>query len=186
MRKPLTFFELQLMQREHDSRNHTDIYTLPLFDKMNHYVLHYAKYAARLTPKKPDSETLKELKRTYIDAFLITLAASNALNIDLDIEMRKAFKRIPKNVNDFPISTNKMSSDDLRRYSKDVLIISNGAMADTMEKRDHLDDKDSRGILIKSLLEIMEMILRGSYSLGFDIVQASLDRRKMIADLKIT
>ena len=63
MRKPLTFFELQLMQREHDSRNHIDIYNLPMFGKINHYILHFAKYAARLTYHLTEKEAISELKR---------------------------------------------------------------------------------------------------------------------------
>ena len=186
MRKPITFFELQCEQRNHDQRNHIDIYTLPLFDKMNHYLLHFTKYAARLVLKRSEEETLNELKRTYIDAFLISLAAANALNLDLDIELRKRFKKVPGNIDGFVNSNNKMSSKELREYSKNILIIASGSMADTMEKRDHLDDKDSKSILQDNILKIIQMLLYGSHQIGLDLVEATLNRRRIIESLKIT
>ena len=186
MRKPLTFFELQVEQRNHDEKNHGDIYTLPLFDKINHYVLHYAKYAARLASKRSKEETKEILKKTFVDAFLISLAASNTLNLDLDIEMRKRFNKIPKDIPGFVTSTNKPSIDELREHSKNILVIATGAMADTMEKRDHLNDKNSKIILQENTLKIIQMLLYGSYHLNFDLVEDSLNRRRKIAELKIT
>lgn len=186
MRSPKTFFELQIMQKEHDAKNHSDIHTLPLFGKINHYVLHYAKYAGRLTRKRSDEETIKELKRTLVDAFLITLSASNALNVDLDYEIRKKLGKITEDIRDYIEDSKKITSDQLRIYSRDVLVISNAAMADTMEKRDHFDDKESRLILVESLCKTMVMILFGAHHLDFDIVQACLERRLKIANLKIT
>lgn len=186
MRKPQTFFELQSIQREHDSRNHTDIYTLPLFDKMNHYALHFAKYTSRLIPKRSDKEIIRELRRTYTDAFLISLSASNAMNMDLDMEMRKIFSISPENISEYVKENNRFTPNELREYSRDVLGISTGSIADTMEKRDHLDDVDSRGIITRSISEITEMILRGSYHIKYDIVSAALERRRKISELKIT
>ncbi|MDP3881495.1 MAG: hypothetical protein Q8Q31_01315 [Nanoarchaeota archaeon] len=186
MRKPLTFFELQSTQKEHDHNNHSDISTLPLFDRINHYVLHYAKYTARLTHQKGDVETERELKRTYTDAFLISLSASNALNMDLDVEMRKRFTKVARDIADYALVDRKMNVQELRVYSRDSLAISNGAMANTLEKRDHMDDLDSRSILIENLSEIAGMIISGSGHLDFDIVEASLERRRKIADLRIT
>jgi len=186
MRKPMTFFELQSVQRDHDLRNHPDIYTLPLFDKINHYVLHYAKYTSRLVSKKSHDDIIKELKRTYVDAFLISLAASNALNIDLDIEMRKIFGIIPQDIASFVQNPKKLALSELKEYSRDILALAAGSMADTMEKRDHFDDKDARPILIQNIIKIIGMILFGSHHLNFDIVEASLSRRSQIAALKIT
>lgn len=186
MRKPITFFELQLEQKIHDQRNHSDIYSLPMFSKINHYVLHFTKYAARLALKKSEEETIAELKRTYVDAFLISLAASNALNLDLDLELRRIFKKVPSNIKEFVTSSKKITLNELQEYSKNTLILASGSMADTLEKRDHLDDKDSKVILKEGVLKIISALLFGSYHLNLDLVESTLNRRRVIAELKIT
>jgi hypothetical protein len=185
MRKPQTFFELQKAQIDHDSRNHLDIHTLGLNAKMTHYILHFAKYDGRLAVQMNEEAARSELRRTYTDTLLIGLSASNVLNMDLDQEMRIRYGTIPRDIRGFVSEIPKMSIADLRNYSREVLSISNGLMADAMEKRDHLDERNSREIFTRGVGDIVAMVVRGSYHLDFDFVQAALDRRTHIAASKV-
>ena len=100
--------------------------------------------------------------------------------------MRNKFNLVPDEVINFAQNIRKMPTQALREQSRDTLILASGAMADTMEKRDHMDDKDSRIILTRNIIRITEMLIHGSKHLSFDIVQAALERRSKIAALKIT
>jgi len=183
VRKPVTLFELQVGQKEHDARHHGDIYSLPMFAKLNHYVLHYAKYVPRLTRK--DQEVQEQLKRTYTDAFLISLSASNALNMDLETSMKVGFGTMTRDISEYTTGLKVQPLDKIRVNSRDILAIATGAMADTMEKRDHLDDINSRSVMTTGVEDITKMILEGSHQISFDIVQATLDRRANIAKTKV-
>src|SRR4051794_23080080 len=72
---------LQSGQHNHDTRSHWDILCLPVQDRIKHMVLHFAKYVGRLAPGNSFDRIFVE--RTMVDTFIIVLAISNALNLDL-------------------------------------------------------------------------------------------------------
>ncbi|MDW3182657.1 hypothetical protein [Roseobacter sp.] len=67
-------------QYEHDMRNHFDIISLHKNDRLKHYAMHFAKYAGRLA--RGDAEP-KSIDRTFVDALLVCLSASNTLHQEL-------------------------------------------------------------------------------------------------------
>ena len=76
----------QKQQQLHDELCHADILRMPMRQRLNHYLLHFVKYQAAFRSK----EEVK-LLRTLIDACIVTIAAANALSIDLEVFMKRQY-----------------------------------------------------------------------------------------------
>lgn len=103
----------QREQYTHDMRNHFDILSLHKQDRLKHYAMHMAKYAARVMkgPEEP-----KPLPRTLVDALLVSLSSANTLHQKL--------------------CHNARSSNRDLVYR---LTVGSGMMCDAAEKVDHLE-----------------------------------------------
>jgi hypothetical protein len=77
----LEVLELQQAQYRHDKRNHSDILALHKNDRVKHYALHFAKYAARF-----DGYYLKNKSQNAnaVDAVLVSLSSANTLMLRLE------------------------------------------------------------------------------------------------------
>lgn len=119
MISPDEMASLQQTQYAHDMRNHFDILSLHKNERLKHYGLHFSKYVGRLAR---ETDELKPVDRTIVDAMLISLSAANTLHQDLSkvsFECSAAAKQI----------------DPLR-----VLADAVGRFADACEKIDHLEE----------------------------------------------
>jgi hypothetical protein len=119
MVSPSDIAALQREQYAHDMRNHFDILSLHKNDRLKHYGLHFAKYVGRLAR---ESEEVKPVDRTLIDALLVSLSAANTLHQDLSKD-RLVLEKVSSQV------------DPLRVFAD-----ASGRFADACEKIDHMEE----------------------------------------------
>ena len=78
----------QIRQLEHDKNYHADIVAFSLPKRMTHITLHLAKYAYEIARVVESNK----LSKSFIDAFVIIVSASNLLKIELaDLKIDNQF-----------------------------------------------------------------------------------------------
>lgn len=154
----------------HDVRFHTDVFNGGQKLRVTHYELHYAKYVGRLAALKncDDEQKFSEgLERTVTDAFIITLAASEALNIDFGQS-----PRIESKLEKPPAARQKSAAEDLF-YE---LAIYNGGIAKALDSYDHMENFGSGEELRKSVKAIMKILLTTAEQIGLDLEDSTFKR----------
>ncbi len=149
--------DLQITQQKHDLENHFEIICLPKSERLKHYGLHFAKYVGRLA-RNPKSDA--ELKRTLVDAFLISLCAANALNQRL-------------------YQHNWRLDGDCSQIDLLVFADAVGRFADACEKIDHLES--FRDIALDANADVVDWILNKADELKFEIEHYAIARRDVLA-----
>jgi hypothetical protein len=141
---------LQRDQQAHDSRSHKDILCLRLPEKMTHFTFHLAKYCGRLS--QPETR-LANLHSTAVDVFVIALAMSNALGMDIDQFM----DQLPVSL----VTTGRIGEENRNRISLAEqyfceLVKSTGQMAKACEGLDHLEPIAYRDIFTLAATELCQ------------------------------
>jgi len=193
MQKPTSLYQMQLMQKKHDSKFHQDIFFLPYLNRMQHYVNHYTKYVARFAgASSRNDELIDVFAKTYTDTFIINLCASDVCNLNLDERIRESFGKVSRTIMGYAgyVRGQKITLEEMRRWSIKSLSGPNGSMAKALEELDHL--KPSPGfnsIINNGITEITRMVLIGSNLLteyrSFDIVDSTVRRWKELEERRI-
>lgn len=84
--------EIQWLQEQHDRYFHHEIHTLPLAQKLTHFVLHMGKYSGNLM-ELHQADNLREFRRKTVDAVIISMSMANTLQINLGGYTAEALKR---------------------------------------------------------------------------------------------
>ncbi|MFD1514556.1 hypothetical protein [Halomarina rubra] len=181
MSESTTLIDLQKRQREHDRGHHRDIYTLPYFNRMNHYVLHFSKYVGRLSQDYPDGGQLTtQLEQTLADSFIVAIAAANTLNLDLQAQLEEMFGLEAEGIEEWTNLLNQslddMGSSELKDWWFKRMAGPTGRMANALESLDHMESINSRQILEEDTTEIVANLLIVAESMDLDLV-AVLDAR---------
>lgn len=193
MSRPITtLYEMQILQKEHDAKLHQDIFHLSYPDRMCHLVFHYAKYCGRFADALDNKEELeKVLLGTYVDTFIITLSASDALNLNLDERMKETFGKSASGIMEYGayIRQNPMSLLELRDWSLKSLAKPTGRMAKALESLDHMEEFSYRTTLNDGVVDIARMVLIGINHLdchkSFDLVSETMKRWREIEKRRI-
>ena len=157
----INFLALQKDQYRHDARNHHDIHSFPIWDRLKHYGLHFCKYAGRIA--RGPSE-VKPYEATLIDTFLVVLSAANTLNQNLGTV--PALHRRAEKPND--------------RFN--FFIDAAGRFADACEKHDHGEDYATLAKVANADIALWSIWELSSAKL--EIAEAVEERRKELADRK--
>jgi hypothetical protein len=150
--------QLQCDQYAHDSRNHSDIWSLHKTQRLKHYGLHFAKYVGRIARGTAEP---KHLLRTLTDTFLINLSAANTLHQDLSAEV-------------FPHQSFGPRPEILRDLAEPV-----GRFADACEKIDHLEEFVR--IAQSANHDITAWVLWVADDRNVDLIKFTADRRRELA-----
>ena len=157
---------LQSRQREHDERFHPDIYAGPQAERLAHYAFHGMKYTGRIASiirEKPDQHVSK-LQQTVADAFIITLATANALNLDLH----------PLDMPDLPQSM--ALPEDVARSLLISYAIYQGRIAKALDARDHVESFPIGQELRDSTKEVAHELTQAAHHLRMNLEQAVFER----------
>ena len=172
----MNLFRMQTRQREHDVRFHTDIYGGDLKQRVAHYAHHYAKYVGRLASllkHKPEEPTFsQDLEKTITDTFIITLASSEALNIDLS--------KAQKNVTERPQTPQQVAETLL--YD---LAIYQGGIAKALDSYDHMEVFAIGEELRQRTRDILHIIFNAADGIGLDLEASTFTRWKDIEAKRI-
>lgn len=174
-------FSLQVQQYHHDKRYHWDIQILPMHQRINHMVLHFAKYVGRLTEASL-LEDSKMFQQAIIDCCVISLATANMLNINLSQEIQKT---LSSNDCDFVKTADGLSnkyqlSIDEPLFTIKFMAIYTGRMAKAAESIDHLEKYPFREILSECVAYICIQAMIAASISGIELDQAIPERLNMI------
>lgn len=169
---------LQREQQEHDKLYHREIFYLPYPSRMRHLVLHFAKYAGRISGSSVDDKD-EVFRRTLADTFIVALSAADMLNMKLFALLAPARRAPLPGLSDLGsllmgggAATEPSNVDWLfRRLAEE-----GGKMAKACESLDHMEAFDYRGTLTGSTLEIIRCCLISAHLSGLDL--ESLTRRR--------
>lgn len=129
--------ELQLRQRRHDDEYHPEIARLPVADRINHVILHFAKYARKLT-LQPDN-----VQQYVIDALIMSLSASNVMK-----------HRLASCVGTADFTAHPVTQGDAHASLVKSLVLGCGLMAEAREKLDHVEAYPFRDSLVEGINEV--------------------------------
>lgn len=169
-------YRLQSRQREHDERHHTDIFGGDPKRRMTHYELHYAKYVGRMAEllKKDDAALIAGLEKILTDTFIITLAASDALNIEFNGAAEQAASAPPQQ--------SKKGAAEEFFYD---LAIYQGGIAKALDSYDHLENFACSEQLRSCTKDIMRVVLVAANRIGMNLEPATFTRWTEIAAKRI-
>lgn len=151
------FLPVQRMQLEHDEKAHRDILSFSLHKRLKHMVLHFYKYAAKITlaAEAGDEATARKI---LIDAFIICLASSNALNLSLGKSIEASPESATLDSVAQVLAKCYVSPDVYRSAARDLLLIG-GRMAKVVESADHMEAGDPRGDMARLVPELAASVL---------------------------
>ena len=181
MNGTMNLFRMQSRQREHDIRFHTDIYGGDLKQRVAHYAHHYAKYVGRLASllkhNRNEEPTFSEgLERTITDAFIITLASSEALNIDFE-DVKAKYAVDSQKQRKPPQKVAETLLYDLAIYQ--------GGIAKALDSYDHMEVFAIGEELRQRIKDIMRILLTTADSIGLNLETTTFTRWKDIEAKRI-
>lgn len=166
--------QLQDRQWEHDRDYHHDIHCLSKLDRLDHYVHHYSKYVGRLAHEHDEERQRELLKKTIADASIVTLAAANTLDLDLQTELEETFGASPETIEEWTEVVDNTDSEldvaDTSEWLFSRLAIPTGNMADGLESLDHLEAVTISEIFDEGLIDVFSFLMVASHQIGENIV----------------
>jgi len=143
---------LQKKQYDHDKKAHQDVLYLPLPDRMAHFALHLAKYTGRLAQGDIDEAAVK---RAAIDAFVICLAASNALKVPVTDYFDQSEQQGSIAALGLALGrTEKLTKEIVRDWYFRQLALGSGELAKACEYLQHLEPAPYRELILDSLARV--------------------------------
>ena len=174
--------EIQWMQLKHDERYHKEITVLPVADRMKHFALHFAKYLGYFS-EAIDSENSLLYERALTDAFIISVASANTLNLDLHAALKTGetgFSERGENT-DLPLAPcvgEPMSF--LKQVARHC-----GRLAKSCESLDHVEAYPFREQMASSILELFRLVVAESSVREIDLAETAKTRLDAIESKSI-
>jgi hypothetical protein len=164
--------KLQRAQHRHDQVAHQDIAGRSVPKRVTHFTLHFSKYVGGLAKaiRKSDEQ---QLRRLITDTFVITLAAANAMNVDLQRRIAEAESR--QALDALALDSQRDLSGVVLRYAEVV-----GEMSKACEALDHMEDFPSRKTQEKGVVLLLSIVCRLAELAGMDLAVATKERWKSI------
>jgi len=195
--KPLSpFLLLQTAQSDHDKFAHTEINNTNYQARLNHYVLHFFKYASNLddinchanTNNEKNQKVLKQVR----DTFLLLMAIGNTLNINWDKKFNSTNDTDFRNILQKQYSE-KISEENYIEKSFHTVLKNGAKLAKIIESIDHMEPIHiNNGFLehsenmLKELLPIMgfmQEILGIDFEENIHITHALIKAKKPWANI---
>jgi hypothetical protein len=196
--KPMSpFLLLQAAQSDHDQFAHTEIHNTTYQARLNHYVLHFFKYASNLddincNEDKQAEKNKKSLKQIR-DTFLLLMAIGNNLNIDWDKKLNTShyidFRDILKN----EYISNNISEENYISKAFHSVLKKGAKLAKVIESIDHMEPihinnsfEEHSMNMLKDLLPIMgfmQEVLGIDFEENIHITHALIKAKKPWANI---
>lgn len=172
---------LQWAQLKHDERYHKDIALLPVSERMKHFALHMAKYVGHIAEAVENGDDAL-LQRTLVDAFIISLASANTLELDLGKALSNRCDSPTKNLQKLGVQL----ASSLQRPTGDASWLlrmmgrCTGRLAKACESLDHVEDYPSRATMLDSTRDLFELLLIEASLRGIDLRERAAERTQNI------
>jgi hypothetical protein len=172
---------LQWNQLNHDERYHKEIVLLPVADRMKHFALHMAKYVGYFAEAlELGGSALFE--RTLIDAFIISLASANTLNLDLGKALVGEHSAPTESVGKLGLQLAHqadMEADDRDTFLKRFARCS-GRLAKACESLDHVESHPFRESMLSAVLDLSKLVVAEGALAKLDLVEGARIRHQGI------
>lgn len=147
---------LQWKQLQHDENYHKDIWLLTVHHRVNHMVLHFAKYSGKLAQAVRDNDS-QLFSKTCLDTFIIATSLANILNVNLSSELESydadsVDSLSLKLFNDLDATCSSISLN---------IAIAVGKLAKAAESVDHLEKFLFRETLSELVVDVFKLALAG-------------------------
>jgi len=172
---------LQWNQLNHDELYHKDIVRLSVPDRMKHFALHMAKYVGYFA-EAMDSQDSVLFERTLVDAFIISLASANTLNLDLGHELSCQAVSACDSLTTFRVRLAAEffpGGDDAIRFLKELARRSS-RLAKACESLDHVESYPFRDSMMSSVIDIFKLLFAECSVLGIDLAEKVKSRFQAI------
>lgn len=162
---------LQSLQHTHDENYHQDIWCLPFNARIKHMVLHFAKYTGKFLLAE-ENQDASLFGPTVVDAWIITLASANMLNLKLAsaLDLDSATKADLLSVGQALLASHFASARNPYLLAIHEIGKITGRMAKACESLDHMEAFDSRETLERGALDMAKLCLALAASLDFDLI----------------
>lgn len=190
------FLLLQAAQLDHDKFAHTEINNTNYQARLNHYVLHFFKYASNLDDincivNNIEDKNKKSLKQIR-DTFLLLMAIGNTLNIDWDEKFNNSNEHDFRTILQKEYS-NKISEENYIEKAFHIVLKNGAKLAKVIESIDHMEPihiNNSFGEhstnMLKDLLPIMgfmQEVLGIDFEENIHITHALIKAKKPWANI---
>jgi hypothetical protein len=141
---------LQRAQQDHDSLAHRDILNLDTQTRLKHMVLHFLKYAGKISAAS-EARDLDSLRGVVIDTVIICLATANALNVSLG----RAIDSSAANLDDLcrNLAIHIEPSMVYEKALGDLVKVA-GKMAKSIESTDHMERGNPRAEMESLIVDL--------------------------------
>lgn len=151
--------ELQWKQLQHDENYHKDIWLLTVHHRVNHMVLHFAKYNGQLAQALNDNDN-KLFSKTCLDALIIATSFANILNVNLATELSQ-YEPSTNSIDSLSLKLANEADATTDSISRNIAI-NVGKLAKAAESIDHLEKFTFRETLSCLVVDMFKTTLIGS------------------------
>lgn len=172
---------LQWNQLNHDERYHKEIVLLPVADRMKHFALHMAKYVGYFA-EALDLDENALFERTLIDAFIISLASANTLNLDLGKALVGEESAPSESVEKLGLRLARQADllpEDRETFLKRFARCS-GRLAKACESLDHVESHPFRESMLSAVLDLSRLVMAESSLAKLALVERARTRHQDI------
>ncbi|MFZ6731269.1 hypothetical protein ACO0LG_05025 [Undibacterium sp. Ji42W] len=157
--------QLQQSQQAHDERSHRDILGLDTHTRLKHMILHFLKYAGKIT-NAGETGNHELLKATLVDTFIICLAMANTLNTSIGANIHEEAAELDDLAK---MLGRQIAAPNIFDFTLKKLVSLSGKMAKSIESTDHLERGNPREELETLIVELSISILQIIGVLGFSL-----------------
>lgn len=171
----LLITDLQWAQHRHDESYHRDIAILPVASRIKHFALHFAKYVGALVDARRGGDEVA-FSRLLTDAFIISLAAANAVALRLE-DVAKRYRESGSLI-DLGLAI-AVSKERPAGYGDELvpeLALRVGQLAKACESLDHVEDYPFRPAMQEAVIAIFEIVTVEAAMRQIDLAKTSKDR----------
>lgn len=168
---------LQWKQLQHDENYHKDIWLLTVHHRVNHMVLHFAKYSGQLAQANFTKDT-RLFSKSCLDTVIIAMSLANILNVNLSSELSSYDEcETIDNLSNKLSTEHEYSIDSITRETA-ILV---GKLAKAAESVDHLEKFEFRETLSSLVVDLFKVAVSGC-----SLIETPQGIQKSIEDRMLT
>lgn len=174
--------ELQWKQLQHDENYHKDIWLLTVHHRVNHMVLHFAKYNGQLAQALNANDN-KLFSKTCLDALIIATSFANILNVSLATELSQ-YEPSTNSIDSLSLKLANEADATTDSISRNIAI-NVGKLAKAAESIDHLEQFTYRETLSSLVVDMFKTTLAGSAIVSNDkTISDDIENRMLTVERK--
>jgi hypothetical protein len=173
--------DLQWKQLKHDENYHKDIWLLTVHQRLNHMILHFAKYGGQLALANHEQD-VGLFSKTCLDAIIIATSSANILNLNLS-EVVISTNIRSSTLNELPVELANISRATMPAIQTDFTIAV-GRLAKAAESIDHLEKFPYRETLSEHIVQLFRIAMAGFAICNDRKLLSAVQERMLVVERK--